>query len=723
MFATVICPQCGLEKSSSASLTHCPGCLIKLALPAAPEGGPAEKTRPGKARLFGDYELIEQIGRGGMGVVYKAREVALNRTVALKMILAGELASPALIERFQIEAEAAANLHHPNIVPIYAIGEHGGHHYFSMELVEGQSLDKVLTEFRLPKGTNCSLGRAALREAHAEIARLLATVARAMEYAHGRGILHRDLKPSNILIGPGRTPFLTDFGLAKIANRGDSPTETGSIVGTLKYMAPEQAKGQKGSAASDIYSLGAILYELLTGQAPFEAEPPIEILRQLTELEPERPQRVNPLVDSDLATICLKCLEKDAQRRYASAGDLAADLERWERFEPIRARRANGFVRVQQWTRRNRTGAALIATLCVGLTTVFVLWQLKRLETRRAQFMVNTFRQETVSELMSLGGPPLPFVEINSDGVRALVNDRPSSRAVSKSYTVGVFVDRNPFATVLEYGPLLRWLEEAISKSGGTPLALSLRIYREQQAGANDLAAGNLHFMRMNAFRYVEAHSRNSEVYPLVRPSTEFEAVIFVRTNSRLTNLSQLRGKSLAFGEQASTISLLAKAQLAGAGIRGDDLAVYKFAHELETDPHKPMEMDREYIEGGYIYSRNASIYAVLKGRFDVGVAVHNRFYLRQSGKLLVLKTFRDVGSPWVAGPGVNKAVAQAFQRALMELTDARILEELPAPPERYVEARDEDYNEFRLRIPEAESFDKWAERSEETVAETKGSR
>src|SRR3954466_13262349 len=180
MFATGICPQCGVEKSSSASLAHCPGCLIKLALPAAPEAGPVGKPRPGKPRLFGDYELIEQIGRGGMGVVYKAREVALNRTVALKMILAGELASAEMIERFQIEAEAAANLHHPNIVPIYAIGEEGGHHYFSMELVEGQSLDQLLTEFRLPKGAHCSLDRAALREAHAEIARLLATVARAM---------------------------------------------------------------------------------------------------------------------------------------------------------------------------------------------------------------------------------------------------------------------------------------------------------------------------------------------------------------------------------------------------------------------------------------------------------------------------------------------------------------------------------------------------------------
>jgi len=210
-------------------------------------------------------------------------------------------------------------------------------------------------------------------------------------------------------------------------------------------------------------------------------------------------------------------------------------------------------------------------------------------------------------------------------------------------------------------------------------------------------------------------------VRALVRPSSDFDAVIFTRRGSGVTNLSQLRGRSLAFGEQASTTSLLAKAKLASAGIRGEDLGVCKFAHELEADPRAPM--DREYVEGGYIYSRSAAIYAVLKGPFDAGVALHNRFYLRHSRTLVVLKTFRDVGALWVAGPQVDKATADAFQRALMQLTDARILEDLPASPERYVEAHDEDYNEFRLRIPEAESFDKRPERSQETVAETKGSR
>jgi ABC-type phosphate/phosphonate transport system substrate-binding protein len=337
--------------------------------------------------------------------------------------------------------------------------------------------------------------------------------------------------------------------------------------------------------------------------------------------------------------------------------------------------------------------------------------------------MGNTFRQETVSEIMALGDPPLPYVEINSDGVRALMNDRLSSRPVTKSYIVGVFVDRNPFATVLEYGPLLRWLEESISKSTGTPIAFGLRIYREQQAGARDLAAGSVHFMPMNALWYVRAHRENSAVRPLVRRSKDVDAVIFTRRNTGITNLAQLHGKSLAFGEQASTVSFLAKAELARAGVRRKDLSSCKFAHELEPDSHRQAQLDREYVEGGYIYSRSAPIYAVLKGRFDAGVALYNRFYLVHDDKLAVLERFRHAGSPWVVGPRIDKAMADAFQRALSALTDSKILEELPASSDRYVEARDEDYNEFRLHIPQAELFDGVTELSGEGIGETKGSR
>src|SRR5439155_15317994 len=199
--------------------------------------------------------------------------------------------------------------------------------------------------------------------------------------AHEHAILHRDLKPNNILLDEEDVPHLTDFGLAKIITqetKEGSLTDTGAVLGTLAYMAPEQAAVQRLSTGADIYSLGAIFYELLIGRPPFRAETPAETLRQLAEQEPQNPRAANPLIDADLATICLKCLEKDPQRRYASAGDLADDLERWERFEPIVARRASSWVRMNRWTRRNRVGAALIATLCVGLATALTLWQLMR---------------------------------------------------------------------------------------------------------------------------------------------------------------------------------------------------------------------------------------------------------------------------------------------------------------------------------------------------------
>ena len=408
MLMTRTCRNCGSEINGQAPFGHCPGCLIKLGFGPIPEATTFEPARTAM-RVFGEYELLEQIGRGGMGVVYKARQVALNRRVALKMILAGELASAASVERFHIEAEAAANLHHPNIVPIFEIGEHSGNHYFSMKLVEGESLDKVMAEFALPKPSDSPLPKAVVRQAQSQIAWLIATVARAANYAHERGILHRDLKPSNILIDAEGEPFLTDFGLAKIASRGDSVTESGDIIGSLSYMAPEQAKGNKVSAAADIYSLGAILYELLTSKPPFRAETPLETLRQVSEQEPEHPQKLNYLVDEDLATICLKCLEKDPQRRYATAKDLADDLDRWERFEPIRARPASIALRVQRWTRRNRTGTALIIALCLGFGTALTLLHRTAVESEQRRNANQLIRAEVARSIESVWQPQ-PYV-------------------------------------------------------------------------------------------------------------------------------------------------------------------------------------------------------------------------------------------------------------------------------------------------------------------------
>jgi WD40 repeat protein/serine/threonine protein kinase len=359
----------------------------------APTLGLDTPMSPGTTvRYFGDYEILEEIARGGMGVVYKARQISLNRIVALKMILAGELASPAEVQRFHTEAEAAANLDHPNIVPIYEVDEHEGQHYFSMKLIEGGSLAAWIADCR-------SKVAEWPRFRQIECARLMATVARAVHHANQHGVLHRDLKPANILLQHPETseqsailnlqsaiPHVTDFGLAKRVEGDSKLTQSGAIVGTPSYMAPEQARGDKGlSTAADVYSLGAILYELLTGRPPFRAETPLDTVLQVLEKEPERPRNLNPKITRDLETICLKCLQKEPQRRYGSAEALAEDLQRWLTDEPIFGRRAGTIERSVKWIKRRPAIASLLALLLLVTVSAFGLITRQWLETKKAE--------------------------------------------------------------------------------------------------------------------------------------------------------------------------------------------------------------------------------------------------------------------------------------------------------------------------------------------------
>jgi serine/threonine protein kinase/Tfp pilus assembly protein PilF len=299
---------------------------------------------------LGDYELLEEIGRGGQGVVFRARQKSLNRTVALKVVSLGQWASEAHLKRFRREAEAVATLDHPNIVPIYEVGERDGSCYFSMKFVEGGQLDEVVR--RAPM----SIRRAV---------ELMFRLARTVHYAHEHNVLHRDIKPGNILLDQKGEPHLTDFGLARLVETESTMTRTLEVLGTPSYMAPEQAVGNNAAVSNvtDVYGLGAVFYQLLTGHPPFAGGTTFETIKLVLDTEPRQPRLWNRKIGRDLSAICLKCLEKDPKRRYPSALALAEDLEHWLKHEPIRAKRSGFFTHARKWVRRNPTSALLAASL------------------------------------------------------------------------------------------------------------------------------------------------------------------------------------------------------------------------------------------------------------------------------------------------------------------------------------------------------------------------
>jgi serine/threonine-protein kinase len=322
---------------------------------------------------FGDYELLEEIARGGMGVVYRARQTSLNRIVAVKMILAGEFASEKEVRRFHTEAAAAAILDHPGIVPIYEVGEEQGRHFFSMGFVEGESLAARLARGPLPPH---------------QAAQIVRAVAEAVEYAHRKGVIHRDLKPANILLDAASHPRISDFGLARQVTGESGLTASGQIVGTPAYMPPEQAAGKlhEIGPAADVYALGAVLYALLTGRAPFQADNPLQTLRQVLDQEPAAPRRLDAGIPKDLETICLKALDKTPGKRYRTAADLGADLGRYLDGFPIQARRTGPIGRLLRWAKRSRVVAASVACVAVlGVLAALFAFQLVREKQERAE--------------------------------------------------------------------------------------------------------------------------------------------------------------------------------------------------------------------------------------------------------------------------------------------------------------------------------------------------
>src|SRR5262245_53265305 len=407
------CPKCGWEIPADAPEGGCPGCLLESGLrlleqeSVVPQsrddrGGEDKPARAGTTRErfaellgeLGDYELLEEVGRGGQGVVFRARQKSLNRTVALKVVSLGQWASKEHLKRFRREAEAAASLDHPCIVPIYEVGDRDGACYFSMKFVNGGQLDEVFKREPI-----------SIREA----AELIAKLARTVHYAHQHGIVHRDIKPGNILVDANGEPHLSDFGLARLLETESTMTGTLEMMGTPSYMAPEQALGNKAplTSATDVYGLGAIFYQLLTGQPPFMGGTAYETISLVLDREPRQPRLLNPKVGRELSTICLKCLEKNPKNRYSSALALAEDLEHWVKHEPIRAHRTGIFTRGRKWMQRKPAIAALIASL-VALAAA-IGW--------------NIWESKPISHLATKGIAVLPFENLSPDPDNAYFAD------------------------------------------------------------------------------------------------------------------------------------------------------------------------------------------------------------------------------------------------------------------------------------------------------------
>ena len=404
---TRVCRKCGAKILSDAPEGLCTGCVLETALGSFPDvvagvGDPGEPPSPMPATAraaktlgeLGDYELLEEVGRGGQGVVFRARQKSLNRIVALKVIGLGQWATKTHLRRFRLEAEAAASLDHPCIVPIYEVGERDGQCYFSMKFVEGGQLDEVVKD--APMSIRQAVG-------------LIAKVACTVHYAHEHGILHRDINQETFCLMHKGDPHLTDFGLARLVESESTVTRTQEVLGTPSYMAPEQAAGNNAelTSATDVYGLGAVLYQLLTSHPPFAGGTTYETIKLLLETEPRQPRLWNPKVDRDLSTICLKCLEKDPQRRYSSALALAEDLDRWLRHEPILARRTGIVHRGKKWLQRNPTAAG-IAVLSLALV---------------AAVGVIVWKSDLFRRLPAAGIAVLPFENLSNDKEDASFSD------------------------------------------------------------------------------------------------------------------------------------------------------------------------------------------------------------------------------------------------------------------------------------------------------------
>lgn len=660
------CEECGSELRENG---HCTKCLFGLAF-SVPERTKAKES-PEPWRQLGDFDLHELIGRGGMGVVYRARQRSLNRQVAVKMLLPGET-KPGARERFRIEAEAGAKLEHPNIVPIYAIGLEGEQCYFSMQLVSGGNLSQRAAEFRLQDEAAMET-KAAARTRQMRIALLLQSIAAAVHFAHENGVLHRDLKPQNILLTREGKPMLTDFGLAKVLDLEQSVTDSGLGLGTLSYMAPEQAAGARACRGSDVFSLGAILYELLAGFPPFKSTTPAQTLRRLAEDEPLDLRHANRWIDADLAVICAKCLQKNPQERYSSAEELAEDLGRWMDREPIHARPLSRRLRVQRWVEKNRTITLLMGGLAAGLLAALILLAIA-VRASQAKARALEAVQASVGEALREAWKAKGKVRISSEAL-ATLQEGGEPRPVQLGHLrleAGVFVHQNPIDTVFQYRKLVAHLERGLEEELEQEVRIDLSLYKGLAAELLQMDAAD--FVRISPTLFLDSRRIGVELQPLVRQENDqMRCVIFARAELGLNKLADLAGHSLIFGEANSSVTVAAQRLLLRSGLRHEDFS---------NCDHFGSEPKAEFNKGGYLSLYSEPLRQVVEKKYDAGVALERQIAQTQHRKrLTVLASFEAARPIWAARPGLSQEVAAAFARVMERLSDPEILRSLPEDP------------------------------------------
>ena len=692
------CRECGAPVPRDAPFGNCPGCLVELGF-----GPPPEMVPQTTSAQFDDYELLERIGRGGMGVVYKARQKSLNRLIALKMLTPHSAAFPRVAERLRLEAETAASLHHPNIVTIHDVGEKDGHPFFTMELIEGEGMDKFIeqTGYRFPGFHHAEQTQA--RGPQACVVRTLRTIARAVDYAHKHGVLHRDLKPANVVMDAAGEPHLTDFGLAKILGQDRArSTESGSVLGTPAYMSPEQAAGgsKRVSTAADIYSLGAVFYEMLTGHPPFRADTPLETLRRVTEEQPASPTTLNATVEADLATICLKCLEKDPERRYSTALALAEDLERWLRHEPIEARPVGNMERFWSWCRREPRLAGMGAGLILLLTATTILG---------LTLYVRIGKELAVSEgniYRNMGALSRRINDVDGsdgrNGVRvyahelALVAQRPFLvEGNERDVRLGVHLPgqvSEPMKILQRFNPLANCLQTNLAFRADIPLLFELQMYTSYSNATAGLSMDEADLMLVSPASYVRHRSLNKDIYPLAHFASSGQRAVgialFTHPQSGIHQLSDLKGKSLVFAShELPLFEDPIKSALWTAGLHQRDFS------RIEDLP------------------RGLAISEILAERFDAGVATLKEF-VRLTNAGFQLHLIQKVSAPgylWVTtgkSPKLSPATVQAIQDRLLAIRDLDVLNSLDESLTGFVRASTNDFDEVEKSIERARLFD-----------------